>query len=534
MIKEIDPVASSGVSAAMPMQDEIIAFLSDPKTHSGEEQEVTCINTHGAVIFLAGEFAYKIKRAVKLNYLDYSSLDKREKMCRLEFLINRRTAPEIYIEVLPINRTINNGLSLGGRGVTVEWAIKMHRFSQENLLSNIAMSGGLTDNLITQLAEMIAKYHHASAPAPGGNCLNGVQKLQQIVTSLNSSFNGAPKEFIREFAETYHSNLSAAMEQNRSVVLERERLGFSRRCHGDMHLQNIVFLSGQPKLFDAIEFDDDIATIDILYDLAFLLMDLWFHGLHDQANLLFNEYLRCLDDEQNLRGLAIMPMYISMRAAIRAMVGIDRMAQIDEKERNDNYATIRDYLTLAKSALKTNHPSLILIGGRSGTGKSTMGRAISSSIPPLPGAVHLRSDVERKTMFDVGPQIRLPEECYTEHYSDEVYKILLRKASNILDSGHSVIVDAVFLSQSHRVMFEELAEGRAIDLKPIWLDAHHDALQARVEARQNDASDAGRTVVKKQFDVKSEPKNWINIDAGSEPKIVKDRICEALNINTVL
>ena len=533
MIKEIDPLASSEGNAAMSMQDEIIAFLSDPKTHSGGVQEVTRIDTHGAVIFLAGKFAFKIKRAVKLHYLDYSTLGKREKMCRRELDINRKTAPEIYIEVLPINRAIDDKLSLGGNGETIEWAIKMRRFSQNNLLSNIAISGGLTDHQITQMAEMISKYHQTSPPLAAGNRLNGVQKLEQIITSLKMSFTGAPMELICKFAETYHSNLLATLAQHRDLVLERERSGYVRRCHGDMHLQNIVFLKGQPRLFDAIEFDDDIATIDILYDLAFLLMDLWFHGFKDQTNLLFNEYLRCLDDEQNLKALAIMPMYISMRAAIRAMVGIDRMSQICGNQRDDNYAKIADYLTLAENALKTNQPSLILIGGLSGTGKSTMGRAISSSVPPLPGAVHLRSDVERKTMFDVAPQIRLPEKCYSEHYSDEVYKILRRKASNILDAGHSVIVDAVFLSKSHRAMFEELAEGRSIDLKPIWLKAPQDALLTRVEARRNDASDAGGAVVKSQLGANSEPKTWIDIDAGSEPKTVIDRICKALNIHAV-
>jgi len=523
-----------GASWEISMQDEIFAFMGDPLAYQAGVDEVTRIDTHGAVIFLAGDYAYKIKRAVKLSYLDYSTLEKRREMCEREFQINRVTAPEIYFAVLPITRTPGRKLMLGGTGRPIEWAVKMKRFRQKDLLSNIVLSNelsnGLTDELISRLAEMIAKYHQSSPPVRNGQQLSAVQKLKQIVGSLEISFQTPQAKLGGNFAALYHSKLESVINQHSDLLIARSRSGYVRRCHGDMHLENIVFMDAQPTLFDAIEFDDEIAEIDILYDLAFLLMDLWFHGLHNHANRLLNDYLRSYDDEQNLNGLALVPLFISLRAAVRAMVGIDLLPHIMGKTKELKFAEIHDYLQLANRALQQHKPSLILIGGLSGTGKSTIGRAISSIVPPIPGAVHLRSDVERKAMFGKPPHVHLPEECYTESYSDEVYKILQRKAAQVLDSGHPVIVDAVFLSQMHRTMFESLADGRAIDLKTIWLHAPDEELLTRVDARRNDASDAGSAVVKSQLNAKSAPQHWIRIDAGSEVSVVTNRVGSALNL----
>ena len=510
------------------MQDEVFDFLGDAANYPGGVRKVERIDTHGAVVFLAGAYAYKMKRAVKLGYLDYSTLEKRREMCLRELEINRLTAPEIYLDVLPVTRTTEGELALDRTGTPVEWLVRMRRFDQNALLMQIAGSGKLGPERVNILAGRIAAYHQG---AERHKEANGFHKIERIARSLASSFSGAHQLPESARAQDFISGFGAELASQRSHLSARGRQGYIRRCHGDMHLGNIVLLDEVPTLFDAIEFDDDIAIIDILYDVAFLLMDLWQLGLRDQANQLFNEYLRCLNDDGNWHGLVLLPLYLSCRAAIRAMTGIDRLDHVAGDGRAECEAGIVKYLGAAGAFLQRPEPVLILIGGISGTGKSTLGRALSPWILPAPGAVHLRSDVERKALFGHPPEVRLELECYAEHYSDQVYDRLAKKAADILAAGHSVVVDAVFLGDKHRRQFLALAEGGRVGLKPVWLGASEETLYARVAARKNDASDADVAVVEAQTRVKTAPTDWIELDAGGTPEMVFDNACRALGIS---
>ena len=311
------------------------------------------------------------------------------------------------------------------------------------------------------------------------------------------------------------------------ILERRSRAGFVRRCHGDLHLGNIVLIHGRPTPFDAIEFSEDIATIDVLYDVAFTLMDLLNRGLKPQASALFNRYLARADGTANYEALAIMPLLLALRAGVRAMVAVDRLALTDvpdvvkEKE-------IHDYLALATSLIARRPPRLIAIGGLSGTGKSTLARALAPEIGNTPGAVHLRSAIERKIMLGAEISERLPQCCYTSETTREVYERLYEKASATLSSGHSVVIDAVLLKHDERRKIQEIANRASADFLGLWLVAETDEMLKRVVARRGDASDADARIVEMQLAQDRGQIDWIKLNTQGTPETVQERARQML------
>jgi predicted kinase len=289
-----------------------------------------------------------------------------------------------------------------------------------------------------------------------------------------------------------------------------------RRCHGDLHLANVVMWQGRPMLYDAIEFDDSMGTIDTLYDLAFLLMDLDCCGQRRAANVVLNRYLWRSGDTRDLEGLAALPLFMGLRAAIRAMVTIDRMRQENAEAGRRDLDRARMYLSGALSYVMRPAARLIAIGGRSGTGKTTLAAALAPMVGNPPGAVHLRSDLERKSAAGVGEFERLPAHSYTRENSARIYALLEQKARVILAAGCPVVVDAVYASEQERRDIEAVAEAQGLAFDGIWLTAERDTLVERVEARRNDASDATPDVVdaQSQYDVGEMSAAWRVIDAG--------------------
>src|SRR5581483_11048951 len=287
-----------------------------------------------------------------------------------------------------------------------------------------------------------------------------------------------------------------------------------RRCHGDAHLGNIVLIDDKPVLFDAIEFDPVIATTDILYDLAFALMDLVHFNLSDAANRLFNRYVEtswhdCAD------GLRLLPLFLSMRAAIRSHVLFTRSEQASDDV--ESAGTARAYFDLALRHLEPVRPSLMAIGGKSGTGKSVLARDIAARIAPLPGAVILRSDVIRKQHFGVDPLMKLPEAAYAPDITERVYRTLSERARQIAADGCSVVVDAAFLGEAEREDLADQARKTAADFHPLFLDA---ALAIRLErtgSRKGDASDATADVVALQEHYDLGRVDWPLVDASGPP-----------------
>jgi len=487
-------------------QSETVRFLSDPDSYRPRPAEVERIDTHAAIVFLAGSDAYKIKRAVTYNYLDFSSLEKRRGAIEHELEVNKVIAPEVYLEVVQIVQAEDGKLSIGGSGKAVEWALHMRRFATESILSNLFATREPSDQAVRDLAESVAKLH---AGARRIVTPDGAARIGAIVEELHEALTEFEGSLPHDAVATYVDRAHAELDRVRLCLKVRGRCGCIRQCHGDLHLGNIVEIGGKPVLFDAIEFDDELATIDVLYDLAFLIMDLDMRGYRHAANLLLNRYLRLTGGRLNLYGLAALPLFLSVRAGIRAMVALQRGAHQDRSAEEEAWR----YLDRALGYLRPRAPLLIAIGGCSGTGKSTLARGLAPFVGESPGAVHLSSDVERKDLAGAAELERLGAARYAPEVTAAVYERLRSKAERILRGGASVIVDATFLQPSDRAAIEATAQRLGIACVGLWLTATQSVARARVEARQADVSDATPDIVEHQFATANPSSDWILIDS---------------------
>ena len=306
------------------------------------------------------------------------------------------------------------------------------------------------------------------------------------------------------------------MRRCAALLDERASAGLVRRCHGDLHLNNIVLWHGRPRLFDAIEFDDDLATIDTLYDLAFLMMDLDRNRQRPAANIVLNRYLWRSNTQLDLRGLRTLPLFLGLRAGIRAMVTAERAEQEEAGASARDRQGACELLGAGIAYLTPNAPQLLAIGGLSGTGKSTLARALAPAVGPTPGAIHLRSDLERKGLHGVGETERLGVAAYTEEARSKVYATLRTKAREVLAAGHAAVVDAVFDRPEERAKIEAVAVELGVGFRGLWLEAPPAKLLDRVGARTGDASDATPDVVRQQLGVNTGglSASWVPVDAG--------------------
>jgi aminoglycoside phosphotransferase family enzyme/predicted kinase len=490
-------------------QREVIAFLSDPASFG--VASVDRFETHANLVFLARAEAWKIKRAVRLAYLDFSSREARKRACAREVEVNRRYAPQLYLGVATITRSLDGHLAIDGDGEAIEWAVHMRRFEQSALLSTIAASGGIGPALADALAETVYQSHREAPRAPAQSGSAPVRQLaHSIITAIGQS-----DVFLKRDVAALATAIERELRRAEETLENRARVGCVRRCHGDLHLANIVLLDGRPVLYDAVEFDEALATIDTLYDLAFLLMDLDYRGHRQAANLVLNRYCWRARDCSMLSGLTALPLFLGIRAAVRALVNADR-AQQTHQAATPLRAEATRYLRKAIEDLSPPRPELVAIGGLSGSGKSTLGMAIAPKLGPSPGAIHLRSDVERKALFGVEPTTRLAADAYTPAINRSVYANLERKSFAVLGAGHSVVVDAVFARPDERRAIEQLARQSGVSFRGLWLRADPDTLFARVGARRNDASDAAAEVVREQLalDLGGLSPAWASVETG--------------------
>jgi aminoglycoside phosphotransferase family enzyme/predicted kinase len=505
-------------------QEEVFRFLATVTAGAGGDAG-TRVDTHGAVVLLGASDAYKTKRAVKFPFMDLSTIEKRRRACEAEVRINRAFAPDLYLGAIPVVRR-DGALHLDGAGEIVEWVVHMRRFDERQTLDRIADRGELTAAMVERMAAAVALSQTRARVWPG---VDFAAHLGAVIDGDARDLDEAPELFEPPRVASLTTRSRQALARVAPLLARRSAEGFVRRCHGDLHLRNIVKLGDTPTLFDALEFDETLATIDVLYDFAFLLMDLVERGLVGDANHLFNRYLVEWRDERQLSGLAALPLFVSVRAAIRAKVIAAGLAHLAADERPRSAAMARRYFALAESALATPAPRLIAIGGLSGTGKSTLAARLAPDIGRVPGAVHLRSDVERKHLFDVAEYDRLPASAYDQRSGDAVYDILRRKTERALAAGYSVVVDAVHQRAEEREALRLLAARLGVAFTGLWLDAPLPDLVARVSRRTHDASDAQADTVALQARRGTGAIDWRRIDAGGDGDLVLERARLALS-----
>ncbi len=492
--------------------------MGRPEAYAPTPATVERIETHASVVFLAGTSAYKVKRAVKYPFLDFSTLAKRHAACLNELRVNARTAPQLYLEVVPITLGEDGLFRLGGEGNPVEWVLRMRRFDQAMLYDHMASEGRLALASMPRLATVIEGFHASAERVLSPE--QTVQPLAEVLRDNEAEFAANPDVLAREpaidLARASRDRLAAL-----APLLEaRARGGYVRHCHGDLHLRNIVEIDGAPVLFDAIEFDDRLATIDVLYDLAFLLMDLGKRGLASHANAVLNAYLDAEGGTGNLIGLIALPLFLAMRATIRAKVEMLRARMAARSQAEAARDEARAYFALARQFLAPTPPRLIAIGGLSGTGKSAVARAIAPSLGSFPGAVIVRSDVERKRLFGVALEERLPARAYAPEVSDQVYAMCRKRAMMALFGGQAVIVDAVQAKPEEREALAGLAARLGVSFSGLWLEAPAKLMRERVAARRGDVSDATACVVDEQLAYDIGPQGFAIIDASRPLKEV--------------
>jgi hypothetical protein len=459
------------------------------------------IETSCAWVFLQGERALKVKKPVDYGFLDFSTPQKRRWALERELAFNRATAPDIYRAVRTITRD-GDSLALDGPGAAVDWALEMRAFDPAAVLAE--QPERVDGTLAEALGRAIARFHAAAEIRPDGG---GVKALGFTIRTNADNLRHLADQLGRREVEHVIAATDQALGDHTRLLERRRAEGFARRCHGDLHLGNILLEGGKPILFDCIEFNDLLSEIDVLYDTAFLVMDLWFRGRREAANRVLNAYL----DEAARSfppdlwdGLVLLPLFLSARASVRTHVS----------GMQGDIATARAYLAAARVHLEPPMPTLTAIGGLSGTGKTTLARHIAPDLGAAPGALILRSDEIRKRLAGVAPTERLPAEAYRPGTSERVYGELFAIARRALAAGRSVVLDAVFLLPAERAAASGLAGEAFVPFQGVWLEGDAAELRRRLAARAGDASDAGPPVLDEQLARDPGQIDWLRLPAG--------------------
>lgn len=467
------------------------------------------IETHISAVFVGPGEALKLKKAVDLGFLDFTDLTSRERFCRRELEVNRPAAPGIYRDVVPVVRRAADGaLALGdpdgngGEGEVVDWVLRMAPLPPDAFLDRVTARGGLTPELLDATADAVAALHAAALHAAAAvAAVDAPAEMSAVIDGNRAACldSGLPAQRVEAWAAAAESWCMRIAP----VLVARAAEGRVRRCHGDLHLGNLCLWEGRPTPFDALEFDERLATTDTGYDLAFLLMDLDRRAGRAAANRLLNRYVARTGDAGLVGPL---PLWLSVRAAIRAHV---------EARRNKEWGP---YLDAAEAYLAPPPATVVAVGGLQGTGKTRLARAVAPGLGPAPGALILRSDEIRKRLRGVAPEERLPPGAYSKAQSRAVHTELLSEAEAVARAGHAVVLDAMFLDPDHRAAAEAVASAAGLPFRGLWLEAPLEVLRARISARRGDASDATVEILERSARANPGPlTGWHRLDAATDP-----------------
>jgi aminoglycoside phosphotransferase family enzyme/gluconate kinase len=522
--------------------------MLDPEIYDHPVKHVELIETHISWVLLTGGYAYKIKKPVDFGFLDFSTLEKRRQCCEQELRLNGRLAASIYLDVVSITGSPDQP-AISGKGEAFEYAVKMRQFPQSAQLDHKLEAGELAIEQMDDVASMVAGFHQridaADETVSYGSTESVFQPVEQNFVQIREHLNTNEYEQSLKQLEQWSRDSFIALK---SRFEQRKKEGYIRECHGDMHLRNIVWLDEGyhqgPLAFDCIEFNDNLRWIDVISEVAFLVMDLQSRNLYSYARRFLNSYL---EDTGDYAGVMLLPYYLGYRAMVRAKVSVLRLQQagVSAEEKRQMLDEFEQYLELASGYAKSQDPVLIVMRGASASGKSTVSRLLLDATD----AIRIRSDVERKRLYGVphavdndhedGSEVRtiaqtaansigINEGIYSAQASVETYGRLIDCATSVLSGGYSAIIDAAFLKLEQRLPFQQLAEQLGVGYVILEVTAPDEVLRQRILARKNDVSDADLDVLNYQLE------NWQPLSTDEHEHAIQVNTEQAIDMSSII
>lgn len=489
---------------------DLISALRHKEAYDHPVDDISLRETHISWVFLTGDYAYKIKKPVDFGFLDFSTLEKRKHYCEEEVRLNGRLAPHLYLGVVPICGDTSTP-RVDGQGPVIEYAVKMRQFDTSLEFDELLARDELTKEHMNETAKVLAGFHANIAVADEQSLFGTPEAIQQPVLENFEQIGQLGEDWLsqHQLKKPLAQLLQWSNEQYRkleSTLQERKMNGFVRECHGDLHLRNIVIYEGHVTPFDCIEFNPNLRWIDVMSELAFLLMDIEDHNRFDLSRRLLNNYLEITAD---YAGLSVLHFYQTYRAMVRAKVAGLQLLQSTNNSGPKSESLVQEmvqeidnYIKLACRYTQSTTPKLIISHGLSGSGKTTLSQLLLEQTD----IIRLRSDIERKRIFGMKDTTRdksgINKGIYTEEASQQTYERLLQLAGSVINAGYSVIIDAAFLKEDQRQKFYKYAKKANVPFLILHSKVNMDIQRQRLRVRQQqnrDASDADNGILNQQI-----------------------------------